>query len=364
MSKTPSSSASELPVKRKRGRPRKDESMPRNDKRQTQTSSISPAQPPPISAVTNLQPLPTVAMNPIADNHNMVGQVVTGVIDGVFDAGYLLSVRVGPNNTLLRGLVFQQGHFCPITPANDVAPHLKMCRRQVFQLPNSNQNQLCTPAPQPQPQPQPGCTKLTMPMTTMQHYQTTPMVAGGSSNSAPNLRMVEQDELMQVFEVSKMVEEPPKNDDCGHGLKNDHLVSDSDLMAESVPRNDVVKHSSLHCGASLVQDIDHESVIDEADRQKQQEGENPEPITRVRETGVEEQPSFGKDMLPQESEKQQGEVSKIDVNQDPNQAVLGAVRGDVQAGMDHNTWNGRLCLGGMGSITVPPLTLSHRAWVT
>ncbi|KAI3498903.1 hypothetical protein L1887_34689 [Cichorium endivia] len=315
MSKTPSSSASELPIKRKRGRPRKDESMPRNDKRQTQTS-MSPAQPPPISAVTTIQQPPTLTMTTTGDNHNMVGQVVTGVIDGVFDAGYLISVRVGPNNTVLRGLVFQQGHLCPITPANDVAPHLKMCRRETYQIPNSNQTQLCTP--------QAACTKqppqMTMPVT-MQNYQTTPMMAGGSSNSAippENLRMVEQDDLMQVFEVSKMVEEPLKNDDCGHGLKNDHLVSDSDLMAESLPRNDVVKHPSLHCGAPLVHDMNNESVIDEANRINR-EGENLGLITHV-ETRMEEQPSFEKDMLQQESEKK-GEVSNIDVNQDPNQSV-------------------------------------------
>ncbi|KAI3745372.1 hypothetical protein L1987_58483 [Smallanthus sonchifolius] len=115
----------------------------------------------------------------------MVGQVVTGVIDGVFEAGYLISIRVGANNTLLRGLVFQQGHYCPITPANDVQEHLK-------------------------------------------------------------------------------------NDDCGHGLKNEPIV----------------------------QDVDHESAINEADKQKQ-EGEKRVFVTRV----------------------ETGEVIKIDVNQDPNQGV-------------------------------------------
>ncbi|KAL4585448.1 hypothetical protein LXL04_010069 [Taraxacum kok-saghyz] len=313
MSKTPSSSASELPVKRKRGRPRKDESIPRNDKRPTQTS-MSPSQPPPISAMTTMQPPPTLTMTPTGDTHNMVGQVVAGVIDGVFDAGYLISVRVGPNNTLLRGLVFQQGQFCPITPANDVAPHLKMCRRENYQIPNTNQNQLCTKQPPPQ--------QLPMPVT-MQNYQTTPMMTGGSSNSGlppENLRMVEQDELMQVFEVSKMVQEPPKNDDCGHGLKNDQMVSDSDLMAESLPRNDVVTHPGIHGGSPLVQDINNESVnvIDEGDRQNG-EGENQDPITHV-ETGMEETTTFEKDMMQQQSENQ-GKVSKIDVNQDPNQSV-------------------------------------------
>ncbi|PWA89661.1 hypothetical protein CTI12_AA099820 [Artemisia annua] len=312
MSKTPSSSGLDLPIKRKRGRPRKDENMPRIEKRQTQTS-ISPSQPPLISSI---QQPPMVTMNHTGDNHNMVGQVVTGVIDGIFDAGYLISVRTGPNNTPLRGLIFQQGHFCPITPTNDVAPRIKMYRREQFQISNSSNSQLCTP--------QAGCVKppQVMPLT-MQNYQATPMMGGASSNSGPppdNLRMVEQDELMQVFEVSKMVQEQPKNDNFGNCLKDDQLVSDSDLMAESLPRDDVVKPLSLDCCPPLIQDINHESVTtDEVDKQKQH-GENSEPITHVQ-AAMEETQSLKKDVLKQESEKYEGDVSRIDVNQDPNQEV-------------------------------------------
>ncbi|KAF5760481.1 hypothetical protein HanXRQr2_Chr16g0753991 [Helianthus annuus] len=304
MSKTPCSSCPDLPIKRKRGRPRKDESMARNEKRQIQ-ASIPSSQPPPMAAVTTLQPPPMVAMNPIGDNHNIMGQVVTGVIDGVFDAGYLISIRVGPNNTILRGLVFQQGHYCPITPTNDVTPHLKMCRRENFQIPQV----ACMKQP----------SQVAMHVS-MQNYQTTPIVAGGSGNVArpppERLRMVEQDELMHAFEVSNMVEEQVKNDECGHGLKNDQLLSDCDLMAESLPRNEVVNHPQLPCNARLVQDVDHESAIDEADKREQQEGENAVLVTRV-ETGMEEPPLFEKD----ESVKQEGEVNKIDVNEDPNQGV-------------------------------------------
>ncbi|KAJ0637122.1 hypothetical protein HanOQP8_Chr17g0670061 [Helianthus annuus] len=279
MSKTPSSNGPEHPVKRKRGRPRKDESMPRNEKRQTQTSIISSSSSQPPSNATNvIQPQPTITMNHVGDNHNMVGQVVTGVIDGLFDAGYLISVRVGPNNTLLRGLVFQQGHFCHITPANDVAPNLNMCRRENFQIPISNPTQLCAKQP---PQ-------LAMPVT-MQNYQTNPMMP------PENLRMVGQDELMQVFEVSKMVGEPPKNDG---GLKNDQLLSDNcDLMAQSFHKNnDIANHTSLPCGARIVQDFDHEYVDDEANKQK-----------HVVETGMQEATSFEID----ESKKQEGMLSQL-----------------------------------------------------
>lgn len=285
MSKKPSSGP-ELPVKRKRGRPRKDENMPRNEKRQIQTSIISPSSQPP-STITTIQPQPSVNMNHVGDSHNMVGQVVTGVIDGLFDAGYLISVRVGPNNTLLRGLVFQQGHFGQITPHNDVAPTLNMCRRENFHIPISNQNPHASCPKQPQ--------QLGMPVpVTMQNYQTNPMMTGGCSNSSiqpvENLRMVGQDELMQVFEVSKMVEEPPKNDDCSRGMKSDHM-SDSDLLAEgSFNKNDnIMNHQNLPCGARIVQDFDHEYVDDEVNKQK-----------HVLETGMQEPPSFEID----ESEKQ------------------------------------------------------------
>ncbi|KAI7751042.1 hypothetical protein M8C21_032062 [Ambrosia artemisiifolia] len=286
MSNTPCSIRPDHPVKRKRGRPRKDESMARNEKRQPQTS-IPPSQPP-----------PTIAMNPIGNNHTMMGQVVTGVIDGVFDAGYLISIRIGPNNTILRGLVFKQGHYCPITPANDVMPHLKMCSRERFQIPQV----ACMKQP----------SQVAMHVI-MQNYQTTPMVAGGSGNSA-SLRIVEQDELMRGFEVSKMVEGQVKNDECGQGLKNDHLLSGCDLMAESLPRNEVVNHPRLPCDERNVQDVNQEFATKETDERKQ--GDNAVFITHV-ERGMEESPSFEK----VESEKQEGEVSKIDVNQDPSQAV-------------------------------------------
>ncbi|KAL8197728.1 hypothetical protein R6Q57_024262 [Mikania cordata] len=269
MSKTPSSSL-ELPIKRKRGRPRKDESMSRTEKRQIQTS-ISPSQSPSIPVVPTIQPPPSVNMNPIGGNHNIVGQVVRGVIDGFFDAGYLISVCVGPNNTLLRGLVFQQGHFCQITPANDVASNLNMCRRDNFHIPISNQSHLGTPQSSCAKQP----SQLSMPVV-MQNYQTNPIRTGGGTN-----------ELMQDFDVSKMVEEAPKNDDCGHRLKNDHLLSDS-VTVENFYKNEIANNSNLPCGGHTVEDIDHTSAIDD------------------------EHPTFEID-----GSEKQDEVNKIDVNQVP-----------------------------------------------
>ena len=68
---------------------------------------------------------------------NMVGQVITGVIDGLFDAGYLVKVKVGDSDTPLRGLVFLPSRFIPITAANDVAQQAKKNRRADIPIPVS-----------------------------------------------------------------------------------------------------------------------------------------------------------------------------------------------------------------------------------
>lgn len=54
-----------------------------------------------------------------------VGQQVHGVVDGMFDAGYLVTVRVGDGETVFRGVVFGPGLSLPLNKENDVAPKLK-----------------------------------------------------------------------------------------------------------------------------------------------------------------------------------------------------------------------------------------------
>ncbi|KAI5057793.1 hypothetical protein GOP47_0027808, partial [Adiantum capillus-veneris] len=54
-----------------------------------------------------------------------VGQQVHGVVDGMFDAGYLVTVRVGDTETMFRGVVFGPGLSLPLNRDNDVAPKLK-----------------------------------------------------------------------------------------------------------------------------------------------------------------------------------------------------------------------------------------------
>lgn len=124
--KTSSLSPADLPVKRKRGRPRKDENLFLGKKKS--------AMPPSDSTRKNKESADTSG----DANGDMVGQVVTGVIEGSFDAGYLLNVKVGNTDTHLRGVVFLPGRFTPITPANDVAPHVKMHNRKEIPIPILN----------------------------------------------------------------------------------------------------------------------------------------------------------------------------------------------------------------------------------
>lgn len=107
---SPPPSSNDGLAKRKRGRPRKDE---------------------------NSTPKPDM---------NLVGKVVTGVIEGSFDAGYLLNVKVKDSDTQLRGLVFIRGRVTPITPENDVAPLVKMYGREDIK---NNQTDHSFPTDQP-----------------------------------------------------------------------------------------------------------------------------------------------------------------------------------------------------------------------
>lgn len=119
-------SPADPPIKRKRGRPRKDDS-------QVQGES-SPVMPGSDCMKKNKQIVG--ASNAAIDD--MVGQVVSGIIEGSFDAGYLLNVKVGDTDTQLRGVVFLPGRFTPITAANDVAPNARMYKRKEIPIPVQN----------------------------------------------------------------------------------------------------------------------------------------------------------------------------------------------------------------------------------
>ncbi|KAJ8527676.1 hypothetical protein K7X08_015127 [Anisodus acutangulus] len=99
-----------LPIKRGRGRPRKD-----NNLKRVKTAQF----PPGFRQIKEIRPQQVDTVN--AANDRMIGQAVTGVIEATLDAGYVLSVRIGDSNTNFRGIVFKPGHFDPVTAENDVA---------------------------------------------------------------------------------------------------------------------------------------------------------------------------------------------------------------------------------------------------
>lgn len=119
-----------LPLKRRRGRPRKDPSLKRVVRAQG---------PPRFELVQEIQPQ-QVNRNEV--NNGMMGQAVTGVVEAAFDAGYLVNVRIGDSNTNYRGVVFKPGHYVPVTSANDIAPHLQMIRRTEVRPPAETQLQV------------------------------------------------------------------------------------------------------------------------------------------------------------------------------------------------------------------------------
>lgn len=116
-----------ISLKRKRGRPRKDKSLYR-------ALSVRPRQPENLLRLENASVPPGfpllkgVQVNPVEDASIKVGQAVTGVVESVFDAGYLIAVKIGNSNITLRGVVFKPGQYAPVTAQNDAAPHLPMIR--------------------------------------------------------------------------------------------------------------------------------------------------------------------------------------------------------------------------------------------
>ncbi|XP_024368766.1 uncharacterized protein [Physcomitrium patens] len=124
------------PLKRRRGRPRKSELPP------TSSSGKDAAAPQNARGAGTELAKPRkqrkrkgVEAAPASVDVSMIGQQVTGVLDGTFDAGYLLSVRVGNSDVVLRGVVFGPGLSVPLSRAPDVAPGVKYVRREEKSLP-------------------------------------------------------------------------------------------------------------------------------------------------------------------------------------------------------------------------------------
>lgn len=189
------------PVKRKRGRPRKADLLAAAAAAAAADGSIVSTVngvPPPVPIVPGVpvlkpEPKPRKSRKkkgevsgPVGVDMNLVGKTVTGVLDGSFDAGYLLTVRVGDSETVLRGLVFGPGLTVPISKINDVAPGVKVVKRdESMALPASSPiSVLGTPgATQALTFPSQTSTAPLVPATTA--YQVTPTTATKAALPSP-----------------------------------------------------------------------------------------------------------------------------------------------------------------------------------
>lgn len=61
---------------------------------------------------------------------NMVGQAVHGVVDSSFDAGFLVSLRMGESEAIYRGVVFGPGLSIPLSKDTDTPKNVKRRRRR------------------------------------------------------------------------------------------------------------------------------------------------------------------------------------------------------------------------------------------
>ncbi|XP_033510937.1 uncharacterized protein [Nicotiana tomentosiformis] len=275
-----------LPVKRRRGRPRKDGGLAKRVMLQT----------PRTPATENSNKIQQHAEMSQKDStsENMLGQIVSGVIDGCFDAGYFLSIKIGNSANTFRGLVFVPGRFSPITAANDIAPQVKMYHRSQginlqnqdigIDKPNHLKKQLNVYIGQDLPsEPMPNATLV----PTNQHANPDQTLKT-QSQSIPileNLRMVEQDEVMQVFEVVNQSESPELNAEQGKFVVSESILEpkaseetskecENQLM-DSIIQPGTLVYTNLN---SSNESIQHNNVVDKSqemdlDHQQQVESE-------------------------------------------------------------------------------------------
>lgn len=81
------------------------------------------------NSANHSQLIPAQSNSAAASSHapnDLLGQAVCGTLDGTFDAGYMLTVRVANGGHVLRGLVFDPRLCVPISAENDIAPLLPM----------------------------------------------------------------------------------------------------------------------------------------------------------------------------------------------------------------------------------------------
>ncbi|KAL2244917.1 UNVERIFIED_CONTAM: hypothetical protein Sindi_2759900 [Sesamum indicum] len=282
-----------LPAKRKRGRPRKDANLSGNLQLPESPTLVKTQQ------VEVISPKQTQEFD---KNHKdctvdgMVGTMIYGVIEGSFDAGYLISVRIGNNDIPLRGVVFQPGKFIPVTAATDVAPQAKMYQRREIPVPvYDDPSRISGLSPHPQKltlepvlaskqpvlRPILPSTPLSVTKYSLGNHSTfmapeamrlrtssssnmggqitvpTTPKAGVNTQSPTihptgSLRMVEQDEVMQAFEVSTSSKGSKSNT-----ATTENLMSESPFKAttSSLPTKESINQKPEVHGKSVESEL-------------------------------------------------------------------------------------------------------------
>lgn len=141
-----------MPPKKKRGRPRKTETVVLQGEASAlgaSTTTTTTARKARVSQNDESAAAPTAGEN----NRAKVGQSVHGVVDGSFDAGFLVSLRVADSDTVYRGVVFGPGLSIPLNRENDVAPKVKNTNRSDDGTPLSRSVPSSSSTPPPPPLP-------------------------------------------------------------------------------------------------------------------------------------------------------------------------------------------------------------------
>lgn len=227
-------------AKRKRGRPRKDSNLGAALQSPDNNSSFMMK---PLGAAEHMMyPSPSAAVHQDAEKTNcgdegMVGSMVYGVVEGTFDAGFLISVRIGGSHAPFRGVVFQPRKVVAVTSANDVAPQAKMYQRRDIPVPVSYDG--FGPA---HPPPKQAVVRPHLPPVAPQYAPTSSYVAADVEGKlvpkqyqfGGNLRMVEEDEVMQAFEVS-----------TSSGGSKSNLPTNGEAEPQQPPPQQQQQHNSM-----------------------------------------------------------------------------------------------------------------------
>ncbi|CAH8333996.1 unnamed protein product [Eruca vesicaria subsp. sativa] len=76
------------------------------------------------------RPLGDEGQGVTSTDENLIGRVFSGVVEGSFEAGYFLNVKVLDTEKQLKGIVFLPNKVAPLTPATDLFPQAKMYVRE------------------------------------------------------------------------------------------------------------------------------------------------------------------------------------------------------------------------------------------